>query len=172
MFKWLVVVVALVGTGTFAQEVPVVGEDLVEVVSGDTALLLGDPQTALEHLQNAAQLVDRSSAGCDGTLFLILLGQTIAYDCLGLHEQCDQSLQDLRTLTANQPADEEDDDEESSDPEDVALEKVFTNMLDMCVFVLQNMVALAPSQDVRDALSGIVGDAVGAGLLSQELPAQ
>lgn len=114
-------------------------------------LLTQEPWHALENFQKASTLVDQSDNSSNIINFLILFGQTVAYDTLGFREQCIQSLGSL-FLVINEcdlEETENEDEEESPSLTDESIDDLE---------ILRTLAQLAPSADVKELLLSLVDE--------------
>lgn len=114
-------------------------------------LFMNDPESALENFQIASTLLDPSDdPSCMG--FWISFGQVIAYDMLGLEDECNRSIGSL-FLLINDFSEQEDTSSESELEIDIDRE---TDKI--IIDSLRELATLAPCLQVRKLLLSIVDD--------------
>jgi hypothetical protein len=124
-------------------------ESLLFLAYGNESLLLNQPSYALENYQEAREILHASDGFFPAIDFLISFGEAIAYDLLGCHEQCQQSLDEL--LVIYDENDDEEEEEEDSESDE------YTSFC--CIEVMKYLRTLAykaPSPDVRKFLLSLI----------------
>ena len=127
-------------------------EALLHCGYGNAHLLLNEPRQALEQFQRASSLLDKSDGSFCPIRFLVTFNQIVAYDCLGLHDQCKQAVGSL-FLGVHEWDDGDDsvpEENEGSQTEDKASEFI--------IHFLRSLASFAPSPDVRGLLFSITDD--------------
>jgi tetratricopeptide (TPR) repeat protein len=158
MIRWVLAMMLVVTNGSiFAEESQHHLQDwqdeaLSHIADGNAHLFSGNTWQALEHFQKASSYIDKSDTSAGPIGFFVVFGQVIAYDRLGFHDLCKQSIGSL-FLTINEH-DEEDDLLAENDKQVNEKDEDPT----MALRFLQNLVLLAPSDKVRELLFSIVDD--------------
>ncbi len=124
-------------------------ESLNHLGYGFGNLLTHEHCIALEEFQKASSLLDHSDNFSSLISFLICFGQSIAYDALGFSEQCKQAIGSL-FFAMNRFDDEDSGFDFEVDP------GTFKN--DSSISFLRDLIAIAPSREVRELLNGLVED--------------
>jgi DNA-directed RNA polymerase specialized sigma24 family protein len=155
MIRWIFAALLLVKCPVFADdfEGSLFGGPLeswqFEAISylgyGNTHLLNHEPWQALEYFQKALSLLNKPDEFSQSLSFLTHFSQIVAYDCLGLHELCKQSIGSLFIVLVQLSDEDDDDDEDEDDDEDLLAEE-------QTIHLLQNLAGLAPSPDIRNFL--------------------
>ena len=153
MMKWIVAfMMVAAGSPAFSKEVRCPFEEgqteaLLHIGYGNGFLLTDEPWLALECFQKASSFIDKSDPSSISIKFILYFSQIVAYDYVGQHDQCKQSIGSLFLLASEYVDDDCDEDESATEEdEDSALVVQF----------LKSIAVLAPSKDVRNLLLSFI----------------
>jgi hypothetical protein len=162
MIRWLLaVILVVINVSIFTEEHHLQDwqdEALFHLGNGNAHLLSQEPLHALEDFQKAKSLLDETDESSCSIDFLITFSQVIAYDCLGFHDHCKQSLGSL-FLAINEYDDEELTEDsnfshgENEDPK-------------IAILFLQDLASFTPSREVKGLLFSLIED-----MADQSMPA-
>lgn len=157
MLRWLMTTLFFIGISLscFSEEFhrelkPWQLESLQYFGNGSARILSHEPWRALEDLQRASSILDKTDPSSNIISFLIFFGQAIAYDSLGFREHCNQSLGAL-LLAMN-----EYDDEEANLDGNLNEDYLSSNESEEAINFLRKLACCAPSLQVRTLLLSIV----------------
>lgn len=152
MFKWLVAAIFVVlKSGIIAETIQLQNwqeEALSYIAEGNASLFSGKAWQALEYLQKAKSSIDDTDPSASPIGFFVNFSQIIAYDRLGFHDLCKQSIGAL-FLTINENEEENFEIEEEKDNESDPM---------LLVNFLQNLTMFAVSEEVKELLFSVVDD--------------
>jgi len=155
MFRGMIVALfLLVGVQGFSEEKTPFAWDSESVYylgQGNLRLLWNEPWSALENFERASLSIQSLDPMEDTLEFLVWYGRIIAYDILGLEDECRRAIGSLflTIYSGYRDFEEEDDDDEDCAP--------FASC-GKGLEILRKLAAKAPSEDVRGLLLDLLDD--------------